>query len=982
MKRSRRTASYGANLQRGSVLVFAVVLLALLALISAGILFTVRQGVRVSQNAAQSVEANLAADAGIAHATKVLRDTITTHAIFTPEGVFSYDPAQALLPDTHPWLRSTEGLTGMAPWVSPLKFFADTNPPVEPDTSLKFSVDPALLEFGYTSSLMYANTRDSDEYALRNEVFGYTSTFYKDSDNVNASVFKTRTLPRLSGSRGAYYVWISDLDSKLYAKSVDLLGNSDGWALNVKRTLPDTDYSTHYVGATDEELWKEVLCDQALKFNFDDGVREYSLGDATLMGDMFNLETGLHNSDARFPHYHSLNEMLTQLPSLYVDTETTPVTFGVNYEEWRADLDFHFTVYKDVTNNNSLIAQKFIKDASSAININTASIEVIAAALCQIPGENDFTDPDNHAPIGYDRALAIAKRIVSKRPFLCRMDFEDFLAAHLRGAYDVANSTVNLNYVPLAGDCQTPSEMQLPLITSGEIPIVRAIYYGLSRRWGKGYIPNSDPSVNPPNAITADTSFFDDPLNLNRGELSLSQFLEIPGIPNQAIQFKATLPVIGDSWPNEPAHQKARFDFFYNDTQGTVITPPTVPLRTEALISPREFNNIVNSVTGIFENDDEQTTALGQPTGGMPVVSAGVDQQLNTTPQGDDVVGRRIFSGPNAVLNSVPLVGDDLIVGGTILPGLNGVLDTPVKDDDELKVTDIFAGPNGVADTWISRNRPSFYSYIDDMHFLVPYWNDMDLSLSPPTLPNSSFDVAHLLDPRLASITTPPATATTIPQADRQAARVSRFYYRNPLIPGTPAPPTPPSIGEARLEHLVSWRCLPTGSVKVSPQNFSDKRAGYYQMAFDDWTVLASTTTYVHGPMQCAGNPDTYFGTIDDSDIAQCLYSAAKPWSGANLGNPIDIDNDGIITTGVEDGLGNGDVSWGPKFAFRSRFFSVYVLGQGVAAPEIIGKPVTFQNLKSQGEKRIEAVYDALLDQIIWQRSPITDKRALGEPAP
>jgi hypothetical protein len=85
------------------------------------------------------------------------------------------------------------------------------------------------------------------------------------------------------------------------------------------------------------------------------------------------------------------------------------------------------------------------------------------------------------------------------------------------------------------------------------------------------------------------------------------------------------------------------------------------------------------------------------------------------------------------------------------------------------------------------------------------------------------------------------------------------------------------------------------------------------------------------------------------------------------------------------DGLrGDGDVAWSPQISFRSRFFGIYVLGRGVVRgsnmPEADpNDPLLRQGLKTVGERRLEAVYDAAKDQILWQRSPVSEKRALAE---
>jgi hypothetical protein len=151
---------------------------------------------------------------------------------------------------------------------------------------------------------------------------------------------------------------------------------------------------------------------------------------------------------------------------------------------------------------------------------------------------------------------------------------------------------------------------------------------------------------------------------------------------------------------------------------------------------------------------------------------------------------------------------------------------------------------------------------------------------------------------------------------------------------------------------------------------------GFIQMGFDEsWTEYQGYLTSMTDPWLYD------LGIAMSQDVYD--YSAAKPWSGRIVpGLTFDTDGDGPNL--AEPNVGNGDVSWSPKFAFRSRFFSVFVLGQGMVG---VGTDTTtlaeeYAKLRPQGEKRIEAVYDALLDQIIWQRSPVTDKRAMGEPIP
>jgi hypothetical protein len=160
--------------------------------------------------------------------------------------------------------------------------------------------------------------------------------------------------------------------------------------------------------------------------------------------------------------------------------------------------------------------------------------------------------------------------------------------------------------------------------------------------------------------------------------------------------------------------------------------------------------------------------------------------------------------------------------------------------------------------------------------------------------------------------------------------------------------------------------------------------------------------------------------------------------------NPPDkalLNADGSLRNADQIPFATTDVSWSPQFAFRSRFFAIYVLGisqtRGSANPETpdayggdvpadsqwaaipsAATPPTFdrriwvERMAVRGykpttldpalktvppnewptvpiwvpmpspatERRIEAVYDALKDKIIWQRSPVSAKHSLAEP--
>src|SRR5207302_879354 len=127
-----------------------------------------------------------------------------------------------------------------------------------------------------------------------------------------------------------------------------------------------------------------------------------------------------------------------------------------------------------------------------------------AAALSQIPAEN-LTGPTaltlgtkvTNNPTKDSLAMALAERIVQKRPFLCRMDFEDFLAAQIggcSGAPDDLTSTGTPDVIPTDA-LPTPDPMWTDATDSkwsdfgpapGSEAISWLIYLGIGRRFGAG----------------------------------------------------------------------------------------------------------------------------------------------------------------------------------------------------------------------------------------------------------------------------------------------------------------------------------------------------------------------------------------------------------------------------------------------------------------------------------------------------------------
>ena len=246
------------------------------------------------------------------------------------------------------------------------------------------------------------------EYARRNTVTGNSvDEFYMHPANAAAIKPNVKELGYLAanGDRGEYYNWMADMDARLYA-------NPNDWGLD--------NTGTGYVPPIDPAT----------------GVLQF-LGFSS--ADIHDLVTAtpVFTGDVRYPAYRSNNEVLMTITSTAAGPTVDPT-----YSATRASVDQYLTCYKDTADFKLPLNLKFCKDWSSAININTAPLEVIAAALSQIPSDSNHLGVTGAgSPLGQvvctdgvSLAVHLAKRIIAKRPFVCRMDFEDFLAANILGA--------------------------------------------------------------------------------------------------------------------------------------------------------------------------------------------------------------------------------------------------------------------------------------------------------------------------------------------------------------------------------------------------------------------------------------------------------------------------------------------------------------------------------------------------------------------
>jgi hypothetical protein len=1040
---------------RGSVLIFAIVLLSILAMLGTAYLMIIQQSSKASSNAMTNIQADLSAQSGIKHALRILRRSVMDYMIFTPTEVF--DPTQPnFFSPVNPSTLTNAVLVNTAPeQISPLVRFqlgADGGPSAVLSDLHSSTVDHFTIEaLGSVTNpydLLYGTP--PLDLARQIEMDGSSiNEFYPGSDYlklgyklqgqryVSTSLapinVNVKELPHLlnNGARGRYYVWITDMDSKFYGVPKD-------WSVDNQNTydLPvalgwNVNDDPAYLTAGEYAIRQNVL-----------GSLIYQSPYVTVPSNVeqvFDVNTILaldappytqNNNDSRFPNLRTNKELALSLPKTKV--APPPGDPGVPiYEQARSNVDYYLTVYKDTAYIPNQIALKFAKDWSTAININTATPEVIAAALSQIPCDyalrnNWFSATTTLSPgatlssvICLDNIplnVHLANRIVAKRPFLCRMDFEDFLAAQILGCIgsDASLSDSSTDYNPTddgLGDGQVippdtdamwyaydstgngywdnPSGYNAAYFPATSTvatnpPVVYLLYFSIGRRWGPGnttFVPGSpwaaDTYVNAAFGTASATKPYATP------ELNLSQWLEIPGVPGSGLPgdpknhpaFMVNVPSLGTTaGMNTPAAQKLRFRYFV----GTPKERNQTVVVEQSLITPKEFNNILNSITAIYipsgsvgAGQDIQVVAPGTPVApGTVVVKPGVGTQCYTVPQGDDTI--------------------DLVTGN------------------------ILAGPSGIANTWTPQYRPSYYSFSNDVALADSFWTTLQSAGTPPILPatipsglaGALQDYANanptgptafyngtpaspgpfgdktisILDPAITAvpITKGSYAGQTIPQLVTTLEQQSKFFYLYRLSPGQPQnPPTypnpiAPSFGlvlPLETTDMLFWRCRPAVSGSQST-NLTDAspplnqvatfnaRTGLYQMSFDDWTGSSIPPTWDLGTIQAIGDPQASPGS---------MYSSAK--------TPTILDATGNWVHGNNDGsglAGNGDANWSPQFCFRSRYFGIYVLGRGMVQGGGGAQYV--------GERRLEAVYDAIKDELLWQRSPQGEVRALGDP--
>lgn len=1092
---------------RGSVLVFAIIILGLLAMLGTTYLMVVRQCSRASSNALGSVEAELAAKAALNHALAVLRATAAQHATVTPDGVFV---------PVAPY-KETSGDPDQQgpPWVSYCRQFA-----CDPTTANKayLSVDPtdtakehelrftsAPLRVSPGANAQFTAATPLEDCAFKWEVQGYTNDLYRDPAQPPRTI---KELPRVSSVRGVYYVWVDDYDAKLNA-----MPHWPGQARPSVWGIDTPDPAKVTGSPLPEDVEREIL--EQLN---DNAVCPLGLAAADLDYVM--------NPPAQ--PYDSIADFALDMPSL------DPVTAAS--QDLRATLDYYFTAKLDDDRRAKLLP--------GALNINTASLEVLEAALSQIPAYNEAQKDDNTLTFGAKTvtggtlAHALAARIVAKRPFLCRMDFEDFAAAHLVGDKGNKNTELGAVFYALQFRRRAPGDdrseinahqyMEIPGNT--EDPPTYAMYEQMLK----------GPS------IVARFNYFNE--GATAAPLQLKEFNNLlNSVFNRSCGNEKVVSAGDDRQVTAPGVECA---------PGTVVIHPgkwdaiaNQPPVLDILLSPNNATPpstvIGQDVLGAIVIAGPDRVLQTRPKAGSddvlvreaPVlyIAAGPDGLLQSAPAGDDRIefafptlpGAQgvIVPGPNGVLESA-LAGDDVRVASCtayIAPGLNGALDTaPAAGSDDQVVQAVLAGEDppgsGIYKAHTSIFGFSYYSHDTSGQDYKPFktfseagdaaapvkaadpqyvgkfvYGDAAASFQPKTttFQNKNYLMDDLsrwscvgngersgyydlfFNPQDVMLMEyleqlPPADPLAVPPVpapDPDTVVVKPMVANTPLRTGWGSDDVQETgVGEGADAETVVVSPGPNGALetKTSGNDIMVEaiRLGEFSITVaeqddeEDWGFASGQTFILPGPNGVldteaveadgdqkvsvivdgsgydpgppptiiAGAGDTLVPTDNDDSfrldgttetivIGQNFTNDTFVWGPLRASQrqadqvtprrPEDPPEEPTVVLNLEQipsaaapgqvptsgARADGDVAWSPQFAFHSRFFGIYVLAHGLVRgwgnPEVDPNDPNLRDparLKVVGERRLEALYDAVKDEVIWQRAPVSEKRSLAGP--
>lgn len=574
--------------RRGSVLVFTVLLLVLLAGIGTAFVMFVNLEYAASGNALRSTQSRATAETGLEHARRAIRESVLTCRFESPDGYFN------LAGTTRPYVDETRGLFRFFEYHSTetptpsaittviaaksalnadksgtwagwrdfawLYWNADATycgvagldgqnsgtPHTNREITNQTYTESPLASFAYPNGQPRTDRSNSVEHAglaRRFVIYNPVTDFFTDASKA------------VSPYRGEYYVWVTDLDSKLYAPYSGV-----AWGMTT---------------ATDVNEILKRLRSYGSKGNwgFDDANDKFKLG---------ITDTEIAAMVAKPGTYSSIEDVSLCL------NRTIPASGSGNtvwdHLYYRYGLERYFTCWAD---NGTAV-----KVYGTALNVNTASYEILTAALSRIPLVDSVTVPvPSGDTVNLAKASYLAKRICAKRPFVCRIDFEDFLAAHLN-----VDPTGTIIDDPRNG-ATVPQ------------PPVRMVYLAIPKR---EYTDANDTTV-------------------PRTVLTLSQLMEAT-VTDTDSRY---------TWLRSAADQQSRFLWFRDLPLYADSTAPLSDAGGNAFLSVKAFNNILNSISGerpgggygySFYSYDSVAVSFDGTTLGVPKFA--YNELKNTPPAG------------------------------------------------------------------------------------------------------------------------------------------------------------------------------------------------------------------------------------------------------------------------------------------------------------------------------------------------------------
>lgn len=1082
----------------GSVLIFAVVVLAILAMLSTAFLVVAKHAIQSARSNVTSAQPELSSYAAEKRVQASLSAKSRGLYTETPDGVVGIDNSGNLI------LVSASEVENKGPGFSSSSklfdhdiSFDNSNSVLTPTFAVLSSAYPHLNAAGVPVNTPYYTTaplRISSfvpatgalvPVADRASAYFIRSNLTDFYNGVTTAVRKQ--LPGTGTIRGRHFIWVRDLDANFYA-------NPAMWGMDMAN-IPN--YAPGYTVSNSNVAGNILSYLRTTPASF--------MNTTVSQADLDHI-TSLQPTDI----FDNIGAFALKFPN-YNNYMANPAQFNL----WRSDLETYWSTCLDVARNpdgsfktnaqGAYISQS--KPTPTAININTAPEEVIQAMFSQIPYSDTLTFA-TYFPAGVGTpcyAELMAKRILAKRPFLSRMDFEDFAASLLPG--DPTDSTT-----------LSPAFL---------------IKYALGKRIDR--------------------------------EISLAQFMEIPGLPEGDYVDGTGAFVDTNPYKDSNTRQRMmnRFQYFLDDPSGSPTRLQCV-LTVKAFnnflnsvsTSPGSSVNVYNytqliapGIQGAANAPEIQGVTAGVSFSGIHL--GGDDAYMYDTSTPAKIIG--INTGPNGIAETqisgfsyyshdfggrVPneykparLLTDPAFL--TLDPSsqkdcgkfVYGVADPdPLKNYQPLTAQTTPPGYKNygladlqkwscVGDGTLSGFYDMFFNPYDSMKFEFAQITDG----TPPSPADVHIESAKAGEPLHTGLKSDdmqqvdfgdpvfdPATDFIVIGPGPNLKIETEPNKNNSVLaamPGQAAPAGDDVVVQAiRLSTFDPLDAVPAGTDVFSSAPGDDTyyyivpKLGTTQLLTsprppnpnnpDPTDVDVLVQLIVDGGNGISDtqieNDDVFDPTLNVITVGPNLHAETTVWgpiraSQRTQDQQLASNLAQVPTANLFSGSAlNGDVAWSPQICFRSRFFSTYVLAQGLSTKAmavvkitsaaaagtnvltidpadlhtdatsgtddkaalvpgaLLGVPSKLINpatglpystsqthvytiesysggstitltspliapvnvsdatdpadrcaiytTKVTGERRVESIYDAYSDEVLWSRSPLTDKRGLGDP--